>query len=288
MQVFHSLHDAHQFVTRHRAAGRTVGMVPTMGALHEGHLSLARLSAETCDVTVATIFVNPTQFSPHEDLDRYPRTLARDCEQLESERVTAVLVPDNDAMYPSGFSTFVEPAEVAKPLEGVCRPDHFRGVTTIVMKLFQILPASHAFFGRKDYQQLKVIEAMARDLNVPIQVVACPTVREEDGLAMSSRNRYLSESDRQRSLLLYRALTHAQQLVHQGLRDVEQLNTEMRKVLTAVGQQYSGVDKIDYATIVNSESLSPIDLVHGSAIALIAAYVGSTRLIDNLLIEVNT
>ena len=285
MQVFHSPTDAYQFVTRHRAAGRTVGIVPTMGALHPGHLSLARQSGTLCDVTVATIFVNPTQFGPGEDLNRYPRTLGQDYELLAAEHVAAVFVPASDAIYPAGFSTYVQPPEIAKPLEGVCRPGHFRGVTTVVMKLFQILPASHAFFGQKDYQQLKVIEAMSRDLNVPMEIVSCPIVREQDGLAMSSRNRYLSDQDRQRALLLYRALMQIEQSVRRGQRETAQLEREMRKVLTAVGEQHGGVDKIDYARIVNPDSLAPIDNIDGNAVALIAAYVGSTRLIDNLLIE---
>ncbi len=287
MQVFHSPHDARQFVSRHRASGRTVGLVPTMGALHEGHLSLARCSQQACDMTVATIFVNPTQFGAHEDLDRYPRTLEQDCQALAAENVAAVFVPDNDTIYPDGFSTYVQPPEIAKPLEGVCRPGHFRGVTTIVLKLFQILPASHAFFGQKDYQQWKVIEAMTRDLNVPIQITACPTVREQDGLALSSRNRYLSKEDRQRGLLLYQALRRTQQLAAAGTIDINELEMEMRKVLTAIGQQHAGVDKIDYATVVNAETLAPIDKLDGKAVGLIAAHLGSTRLIDNMLLEIN-
>ncbi len=282
MQVFDSLDQAHRFVTGHRAAGRSVGLVPTMGALHKGHLSLARRSRESCDLTVATIFVNSTQFRPDEDLDRYPRTLAEDCEKLQAEQVAAVFVPGNDAIYPEGFSTFVEPPEIAKPLEGVCRPGHFRGVTTIVMKLFQILPASHAFFGQKDYQQLKVIEAMVRDLNLPIEIVPCPIVREQDGLAMSSRNRYLSEEDRRRSLLLSKALKQARTLYRQGQTDTGQLAAAMRQVLTAVGQAFPGVDKIDYAAVVNSETLASMDEANQNSVALVAAYVGSTRLIDNL------
>ena len=287
MQVFHSPDEARQFVTRHRAAGRTVGLVPTMGALHDGHLSLTQCSQQACDVTVATIFVNPTQFGAHEDLDRYPRTLEQDCQSLAAEKVAAVFVPDNQTMYPDGFSTFVQPPEIAKQLEGVCRPGHFRGVTTIVLKLFQILPASHAFFGQKDYQQWKVIETMARDLNVPIQITACPTVREQDGLALSSRNRYLSKQDRQRGLLLYRALTRTQQLAAAGTIDISELEMEMRKVLTAVGQPHAGVDRIDYATVVNAETLAAIDKIDGKAVALIAAHLGSTRLIDNMVLELN-
>jgi pantoate--beta-alanine ligase len=286
MQVFHSPGDVHRFVCQHRAAGQTVGLVPTMGALHEGHLSLARHSAAECDITVATIFVNPTQFGPSEDLDQYPRTLPEDCRLLESEHVTAVFVPDSNSMYPPGFSTYVQPPEIARSLEGVCRPDHFRGVTTVVMKLFQILPASHAFFGRKDYQQWKVIEAMARDLNVPIQIVSCPTVREADGLAISSRNRYLTEQQRDRAGLLSTALQKVQQLVDGGEQKVDQLQIAMRQVLTASDQAGLGVDKIDYADVVDAETLAPLDQFNGRAVALIAAHVGTTRLIDNAILEV--
>lgn len=282
MKVLRSIDQARQFVCEHRAAGRTVGLVPTMGALHEGHLSLARRSVGACDVTVATIFVNPTQFAPSEDLARYPRTLEQDCQKMVAEKVSAVFLPTNDAIYPEGFSTYVQPPEIANPLEGVCRPGHFRGVTTIVMKLFQILPASHAFFGLKDYQQLKVIEAMARDLDVPIEIVPCPIIREDDGLAMSSRNRYLSDEERQRSLLLSKALRHVRDLFHQGQTDTSQLGMEMRQILAAVGQDCPGVDKIDYAAVVNSQTLSVVGHADESSIALVAAHVGSTRLIDNL------
>ncbi len=286
MQVFHSPGDAHRFVSQHRAAGRTVGMVPTMGALHDGHLSLARYSGRECDVTVATIFVNPTQFGPHEDLQQYPRTLPQDCRLLEAENVAAVFVPDSKTMYPPAFSTYVLPPEIARSLEGVWRPDHFRGVTTIVLKLFQILPASHAFFGRKDYQQCKVIEAMVRDLNVPIEIVSCPTVREQDGLALSSRNRYLTEQERQRAILLSQALQTVQRLVDDGERKVDRLQSAMRQVLTATDQGGLGVDKIDYAELVHWETLAPLDQLSGRAVALIAAHVGTTRLIDNAIIEV--
>ncbi|MCG8650227.1 MAG: pantoate--beta-alanine ligase [Pirellulales bacterium] len=268
-----------QYVHELRAAGHSVGIVPTMGALHQGHLSLVRQSRRQCDRTIATIFVNPTQFGPQEDLQRYPRNLDQDLALLADEGVSAVFIPSNEAMYPGGFSTFVEPPEVAKPLEGIRRPGHFRGVVTVVMKLFQILPATHAFFGYKDYQQWKVIEAMVRDLNVDIQIVPGQTIREQDGLALSSRNRYLSDSERQRALLLSQALQCVADKAAAGESNVDLLQHAMREVL--MGERGPGVDKIDYAVVVDAQQLSPLARLDRPAVALVAAFVGKTRLIDN-------
>jgi pantoate--beta-alanine ligase len=263
-----------------------------MGALHEGHLSLLRLSNQTCDATVASIFVNPTQFGPQEDLDQYPRTFERDCQLLDSAGVAAVLVPGTQSMYPDGFSTYVEPPEVAKSLEGICRPGHFRGVTTIVMKLFQCLPATHAFFGSKDYQQLKVIEAMVRDLNVGIEIIAGETIRESDGLALSSRNQFLSDEQRKRALLLSKSLETVTQLTAAGEHNIEFLQGAMRQTLLATGGSDSGhtkgVDKIDYAVVVDAQTLAPISELDRPAVALVAAFVGNTRLIDNRQVRVNS
>jgi pantoate--beta-alanine ligase len=259
-----------------RLASRTVGLVPTMGALHEGHISLVRQSISQCDFTVVTIFVNPTQFGPHEDFSRYPRTWDSDLEQLRQAQANLVFAPAVETMYPEGFSTTVRPPAVAGPWEGECRPGHFEGVTTVVMKLFQLVPADVAFFGQKDYQQSRVIQDMVRDLNVPIQIEICPTVREPNGLAMSSRNQYLSAEERHRSLSLHRALCRASELAEQGERDASILGTEMRTILTS-----GGVDDIDYAALVDPESLQPVQEVNGDTMALIAARVGTTRLIDN-------
>src|SRR6056297_732753 len=198
MKLLKTASDAHRFVSEMRREGQSVGLVPTMGALHEGHLSLVRAGRGRCDATVATIFVNPTQFAAGEDLDKYPRTLDADLAALEAAGCRGVFVPEVAEMYPPGCTTSVDPAEIARPLEGAFRPTHFRGVATIVLKLFHILPASHAFFGQKDLQQLRVIESMVRDLNVAIEIVGCPIVRESDGLAMSSRNRYLDDGQRRR------------------------------------------------------------------------------------------
>ncbi len=250
-----------------------------MGALHAGHFSLVTRSTCLCDVTAATIFVNPTQFAPHEDLSRYPRTLEADLEGLRQHKCDLVFVPTTDVLYPQGFSTFVEPPAVAAPLEGVCRPGHYRGVCTVVLKLFGILPANVAFFGQKDYQQLKVIERMVEDLNVPIRIESCPTERESDGLAMSSRNRYLTGEQRAKALALWSALQKAQRMVADGQKETAEIESKMCEVLLS-----KGADRIDYARVVRRDSLENMDVLDGPAVALIAAHVGTTRLIDNCLL----
>ena len=206
MRVIQSPSQIRQAIVQLRREGRRVGLVPTMGALHEGHLSLVRIARQRAETVVATIFVNPTQFGPHEDLGKYPRSLDPDLQALSAAGCNLVFVPSASDMYPPGFSTYVDPPAVAQPLEGACRPGHFRGVTTVVLKLFNLIPADFACFGQKDYQQLIVIRRMVEDLALPIEIVACPTVREPDGLAMSSRNRYLSPAERQQALALSRAL----------------------------------------------------------------------------------
>lgn len=250
-----------------------------MGALHAGHLSLVERSIQECERTVATIFVNPTQFGPNEDFSRYPRTLEDDLSALRALEVDLVLTPSHEVLYPAGFSTFVEPPEVSRPLEGVFRPGHFRGVATVVLKLFQILPASVAYFGQKDYQQLAVIRQMVSDFNVPIRIQGCPTLRESDGLAMSSRNRYLSETQRRAALSLWLALQATKRLVEYGEREVARLESNMSEVLLQ-----HGAESIDYARVVDADTLSEIQTIQSSAIALIAARIGQTRLIDNLLL----
>lgn len=274
-----SPHEAYAHVSHWRREGLRIGLVPTMGALHAGHLALVERSVSECDVSIATIFVNPTQFAPHEDLSRYPRTLDSDLDGLRCANCDLVFVPQNESLYPDGFSTYVEPPSVARPLEGVCRPGHYRGVCTIVLKLFGILPATVAYFGQKDYQQLTVIRHMVEDLNVNIQVQGCPTVREPDGLAMSSRNRYLNAAQRETALCLWQSLALVQQLVFGGERSVATLESVMHQQLIA-----GGVDRIDYARVVHQETLADLTELAPPAIALIAAHVGSTRLIDNLML----
>lgn len=263
-----------------RANEQSIGLVPTMGALHEGHLSLVRKAKQQCDVCVATIFVNPTQFAPTEDLSRYPRPLDRDLEMLAREGVEAVFLPNDEVMYPDGFGTYVTPPPIGLPLEGISRPEHFRGVATVVMKLFQIIPADQAFFGQKDFQQLRVIEDMTRDLNVPIEVVPCEIVREPDGLAMSSRNRYLNDDERERALSISRSIDIAAEMADRGVRLVSEINDAMQAALKPC-------DTIDYAVIANTRTLQPLQTlsgIPGHDVVLIAARVGKTRLIDNRIL----
>jgi pantoate--beta-alanine ligase len=276
MRVIASSAETYAFVDRMRTDGKRIGLIPTMGALHEGHLSLVRLAKKNCDVAIATIFVNPTQFGPNEDFQKYPRTLEQDLDALRNCGCDLVFTPTNDQMYPAGHSTYVEPPNVASHWEGKIRPGHFRGVTTIVLKLFQIIPAHVGYFGRKDYQQVAVIRAMVRDLNVPIVIEACETIREPDGLAMSSRNRYLSAEDRRRALGLSRALGSAQKLIENGCTSGSQIEQCMRDALLA-----APVDSIDYAAIVHPETLEPVESIISPVVGMIAARVGTTRLIDN-------
>jgi pantoate--beta-alanine ligase len=263
-----------------RAIGKSIGLVPTMGALHEGHLSLVRRARNECDVVVATIFVNPSQFGPQEDFSRYPRTLERDLELLAAEGCDLVFAPPKDEIYPPGFSTYVEPPAVSLPLEGKCRAGHFRGVATVVLKLFNLIPADVAYFGQKDYQQSLVIRHMVRDLNLPIQIAVCPIVREGDGLALSSRNRYLSPAERQQALALSRSLKRANELVCSGQRDPAAIAAAMRGELTA-----AGIERIDYATVADAQTLEELNTLDRSAVALVACFVGTTRLIDNCLLN---
>ena len=259
--------------------GKSVGLVPTMGALHEGHLSLVRQAKRECDVVVATIFVNPAQFSPHEDFQKYPRTLESDLNFLASVSCDFVFVPEPSEIYPPDASTFVEPPVVAAPLEGVCRPGHFRGVATIVLKLFNIIPADSAYFGQKDFQQALVIRKMAADLNVPMRIIVCPIVRESDGLAMSSRNRYLSPAEREQSLAISRSLKLAERLVASGERDAVAIKSRMTDTLAA-----AGIDRVEYIALADPETLAELPHVDRPTVALIAAFVGSTRLIDNQIL----
>jgi len=267
-------------VASERRLGKRIGLVPTMGALHEGHLSLVRKSNEECDVTIVTIFVNPTQFGPHEDLDKYPRVLERDLNLLEKLQVPIVFAPTEDQMYPTGFSTFVDPPDVARPLEGTSRPHHFRGVATVVLKLFNLVQADVAYFGQKDYQQCLVVRRMVEDLGLPVEIRMCPIIRESDGLALSSRNRYLSADERVRALSLARALDLAAEFVERGQRDANELRAIMRNCL-----QVAGISQIEYVEVVHPDNLAALDRIDGAALALLAAFVGKTRLIDNRLFK---
>lgn len=276
MRVIHSPLEIYSLIDFERRENRRVGLVPTMGALHEGHLSLVTRAKQDCDVAVATIFVNPTQFGPNEDFSKYPRTLETDLEKLATVGCDYVFVPAADEIYRSGHSTYVDPPHVASQWEGAIRPGHFRGVTTIVLKLFMMVPAHIAFFGRKDYQQVAVIKGMVDDLNLPIRIETCDTIRESDGLAMSSRNRYLSADERQRALSLSRALNTAKEMISHGERDVSTIEAAMAELLLA-----APVDKIDYAKIVHADTLETLSQIESPAVAILAARLGTTRLIDN-------
>ena len=251
-----------------------------MGALHDGHFSLARAAVQQADFTIATIFVNPTQFAAGEDLTTYPRTLEEDVEQLYELGIDCVFAPEPSEVYPDGFSTFVDPPQVSKSLEGEHRPTHFRGVATVVLKLLNMTSANKAFFGQKDYQQLVVVRQMVRDLNVPCEIVACPTMRAEDGLALSSRNRNLSEQERQQALSLSSTLELAESLIRDGERDTHVIMNEMKQSLID-----GGVDTIDYAMVANADDLTIPDEIELPAVCLVAAYVGGTRLIDNRIVQ---
>ncbi len=262
-----------------RKRGASVGLVPTIGALHEGHLSLVDAARTECDLTIATIFVNPTQFAPSEDFREYPRDLTHDLSLLAGRRCNIVFAPDNDTMYRPNHATFIDVGPIGAVLEGELRPTHFRGVATIVMKLFQLAPADRAYFGRKDYQQTIVVRQMVADLNVPIEIRVCPTVREPDGLAMSSRNRYLSPDERRRALVLPRSLRLAEQLVAGGERNVDAIRRQMIREITNEG----GVE-IQYIAFVADGTVNPVNHIDGPTTIAAAAHVGKTRLIDNVLV----
>lgn len=266
--------------TRRGSKQLRVGLVPTMGALHEGHLSLARQAKEHCDLTVVSIFVNPTQFAPGEDLAKYPRTLEKDLAMLEAIGVDLVFHPGSEEMYPAGCSTTVVPPSLATLLEGEFRTTHFAGVCTIVLKLLNAVQPDVAYFGQKDFQQAAVIKTMVADLNVAVEVEVCPIVRDDDGLALSSRNRYLSDEQRAIALSLNRTLQHVADEIGGGETDGHLLMAEMRQRLID-----AGVTSVDYAAICDPVTLTVLDEVAKPAVALIACHVGETRLIDNLLIH---
>lgn len=271
--------DLQRLVSDFKANRKTIGVVPTMGALHEGHLSLVRESLQQCDETIVTIFVNPTQFAVDEDLEKYPQTLESDLEKLAEVGSLQVFAPAREAMYPAGFSTSLVPPAVSKKLEGEHRPTHFAGVATVVLKLLNLTQADVAFFGQKDFQQLLVIRHMVEDLNMPVRIQACPIVRESDGLALSSRNAYLSPAERETSLTLNQTLDHVETSIRSGHLDGFELMGEMRQLLID-----GGVTRVDYVMIADPESLEPMDEIQLPVVALIAAFVGKTRLIDNRLI----
>ncbi len=271
-----------QAVLAARHSAQQVGLVPTMGALHEGHLSLLDAARAECDVTVVTIFVNPTQFAPDEDFRLYPRDLKRDLSLLGDRGCDLVFAPTNDDMYKPNHATFVDVGPLGDVLEGEFRPTHFRGVATVVLKLFQLAPADRAYFGRKDYQQTLVVRQMVADLNVPVDIRVCPIVRDSDGLAMSSRNAYLTPDERQRARILYRSLRLAEELAGAGERDVATIRRKMKCEIERAG----GVE-VQYIAFVADGTVTPVQRITGPTTIAVAAMVGKTRLIDNILVSMS-
>lgn len=263
-----------------RLEQRVIGLVPTMGALHAGHMALVERARKDCSPVYASIFLNPKQFGANEDLSNYPRPLEVDIEKLTAGRADGLFLPDASEIYPHGFSTYVQVDGLSERLEGKTRPGHFRGVSTVVLKLLEIVQPHYAYFGRKDAQQLRIVQQMVRDLNLDTEIVVCPIVREADGLAMSSRNVYLGEEDRRAATVLYRALREAEKEVNNGVRDPLELQRVLQRTLGSAPQA-----RVDYAEIVDAETFEPVVRVARRCYAVLAVYFGRTRLIDNMLIE---
>ncbi len=279
MRLISTISEMQSFSRAARERGKSLGLVPTMGALHAGHLSLVRRARGQCDAVVVSIFVNPAQFAPGEDISRYPRNLDRDLELLRELKIDAAFVPPVDAMYPAVFDTYVVPGTTAAPLEGASRPGHFRGVATVVLKLFNIVQPDVAYFGQKDFQQVQVVRRMLEDLNLSIQLVVVPIVREPDGLAMSSRNAYLDAEERRAATILHRSLARAEQLAQAGETNAAKLIEEMRRSFASEPRA-----ELDYAAVAEPSRLEPVERVAAGCVALVAARVGPARLIDNLIL----
>jgi pantoate--beta-alanine ligase len=279
MQLITSPSEVRRVARDLRGRGKLVALVPTMGALHEGHLSLARRAKADNGALVVSIFVNPAQFGPAEDYARYPRDLDRDCKALETLQPEAVFAPEPAAMYPKGFETYIEPGLIAQRFEGASRPGHFRGAATVVLKLLNLIAPDAAYFGQKDFQQTAVLRRMVKDLNLDTRLLICPTVREPDGLALSSRNIYLGAEDRKAACILYRSLCRARELYHTGETKIAVLVQAIRTALEAAPRA-----KADYAAVVRPDTLEPPAYATPGCVALAAARVGPARLIDNLIL----
>ena len=280
MEVVETIEAVRQQVSAARKNGKKIGLVPTMGAFHQGHISLIERAVKDCDFVVVTIFVNPTQFGPGEDFQKYPRNLDADLEMCRKTGVDLVFVPSTGQIYPSENLTWVNVEKLTEPLCGQFRPEHFRGVTTICAKLFNIVQADIAFFGQKDAQQAIVIKRMVADLNMPLKIVLCPTIRDADGLALSSRNEYLSEQQRKDATLIYKSLQKCEKMIEAGVTDSKEIITQMRGILT----QAPSI-KIEYVSIVDAETLQSLDHITGQILAAVAVKIGPARLIDNILLD---
>ncbi len=281
MEIIRKIGRAREQCRRYRDAGERIVLVPTMGALHEGHLSLIRKAREIADRIVVSIFVNPLQFGPEEDYQRYPKPVAVDVEVCDREGVDLVFHPEVADLYPDGFSTFVGVEKVTENLCGKQRPDHFRGVATVVLKLINIFQPEFAVFGQKDFQQSVVIRRLVRDLNLPTEVVVCPIVRESDGLAVSSRNRYLSSEERRAAAVIFRALSRAETLAREGEKSARRIEEEIRAVLES-----EPIVKGEYIALTDAVDLQPTKRLKGKVLVALAARVGTTRLIDNVILDI--
>ncbi|MGL4944508.1 MAG: pantoate--beta-alanine ligase [Thermoguttaceae bacterium] len=295
MDIIYTVNELRECVTQAKRAGKCVGTVPTMGALHAGHISLVEAACQRCDFVIVTIFVNPTQFAPHEDFTKYPRTREADVALIktasrssDTEIEIVVFAPSASDVYPDGFATEVHiTSGVSLPYEGATRPTHFRGVATVVLKLFLMSGADVAFFGEKDFQQLAVVKQMVRDLNVQIEIVGCPIVREEDGLAMSSRNRYLTPVERRQALYLSRSLATGRRLIDLGVTDADAVRKAIRATILEAASESGGSDvAIDYVAIADPNTLQEQESITSDVVVLLAVRIGATRLIDNTVVGV--
>jgi pantoate--beta-alanine ligase len=280
VEIFNKVADVKEYVKAKKAQGKSIGLVPTMGALHEGHLSLMKGARRECDVVIASIFVNPTQFGPGEDYDEYPRILERDADLAEGVGVDAIFAPSADEMYPHGYSTYVTVEGITEKLCGKARPGHFRGVTTVVSKLFNIVRPDKAYFGQKDAQQFAVIKRMVEDLNMDIEVVPMPIIREADGVAKSSRNSYLNPQERNAAPILHRALMLADEMIEAGQRDAAKIIEAMEELIKG-----EPLASIDYVSIVDGDTLEDLHALKGKVLVALAVKIGPARLIDNIIRE---
>jgi len=280
MEIAKTIESVRNLVKAARSAGKRIGFVPTMGALHVGHISLLRRSVAECDYTVASIFVNPTQFGPSEDFEKYPRPVEKDLRLCEDNGVDVVFAPCVSEIYPGRNLTWVEVEKLTEPLCGRFRPGHFRGVTTVCAKLFNIILPDMAYFGQKDAQQAVVIKKMVADLNMPLEIIVCPTVREQSGLAISSRNEYLSAEQRKDAAVIYKSLQKAELLIKSGQKNTDKIITEMKTVLNQVPDL-----KLEYANIIDAGTLEKPERISGKVLIAVAARLGPARLIDNILVD---
>jgi len=282
MKVAGTIEAVRKEVAAARKKNKTIGLVPTMGAFHQGHISLIERAVKDCDFVVVSIFVNPTQFGPGEDLEKYPRNLDADLESCRKAGVDVVFAPSVEQMYPTENLTWVKVEKLTEPLCGQFRPGHFRGVTTVCAKLFNIVQADIAFFGQKDAQQAIVIKRMVADLNIPLKITVCPTVRNSDGLALSSRNQYLTDRQRKDAALIYKSLQKCRELIGAGNKDTKKIIARMQEILNRAPSI-----KIEYVSIVDAETLQSCGYITGKVLAAVAVRIGSARLIDNILVDVS-